>query len=284
MKIRKGKISRLLALVMSAAVVVTGAMFSPAGTMKAEATTITGTVNAIELEVGDIIGPGASIGVGWDDVHSIARGDMLMNGGTSLIEVIRGGEVGYISFTDLSAYAPGFSGYKVTGKAELDVTIVGIGGSGNSGSSNNNSSTTTTTSYVPACSHEYEWVVENDPTYDTTGLRVNKCKKCGNICESQIIPATKDDFGASQEYYANKIKQAKAGQTIIIDFGNWNTITKAFFEELSKKRDITTVIRFRYKNQNYEFTIDKNQTIDTSLPYYGPEKLIQLYNAHVRGK
>ena len=145
-------------------------------------------------------------------------------------------------------------------------------------------SVTTTITLPAACSHEYEWIVENDPTYDTTGLRVNKCKKCGSVCASQIIPAMKDDFGASQEYFSQKIKQAKAGQTITIDFGNWNTLTKTFFEELSKKRDITMVIRFRYKNQNYEFTIDKNQTIDTSLPYYGPEKLIQLYNAHVRGK
>ena len=283
MKIRKGKISRLLALVMSAAVDVTGAMFSPAGTMNAEATTITGTVNAVNLNVGDIIGPGASIGVGWDEVNSFARGDMNMND-KSLNEAIKGNHGGYISFTDLNTYAPGFSVYKVTGKSEYDVTIAGIGGSGNSGSSNNNSSTITTTSYVPACSHEYEWIVENDPTYDTTGLRVNKCKKCGSVCASQIIPAMKDDFGASQEYFSQKIKQAKAGQTITIDFGNWNTLTKTFFEELSKKRDITMVIRFRYKNQNYEFTIDKNRTLDTSLPYYGPKKLIQLYNAHVRGK
>ena len=73
--------------------------------------------------------------------------------------------------------------------------------------------------------------------------------------------------------------QAKSGQTIKIDLKDWNSIPKSFFEELAKRRDITTVIRFVYNHKVYEFVIARGQTVDTSVDYYGPEKLIQLYGA-----
>lgn len=60
---RKNRIrSRVLALVMTAAIVFTSAVFSQAGTMKAEAAV--GSVNANALNVGDIIEAGDAVTVG----------------------------------------------------------------------------------------------------------------------------------------------------------------------------------------------------------------------------
>ena len=131
------------------------------------------------------------------------------------------------------------------------------------------------------CDHNYEWMVENEPTEDETGLLVEKCTKCGNIRSSQVIPAIKDDFGRCMYEHTKQILNAKSGQTITVDIGNWDTLPKSFFEALSNKRDITINVKFMYKGKHYEFTIIPGQTIDTSTDYYGPEKLIMLYGAKV---
>ena len=129
------------------------------------------------------------------------------------------------------------------------------------------------------CNHNYEWIVENEPTEDETGLLVEKCTKCGNIRSSQVIPAIKDDYGRCMYERTKQILRAKSGQTITIDIGYWDTLPKSFFEALANKRDITIKVKFMYKGKHYEFTVAPGQTIDTSLDYYGPEMLIQKYSA-----
>ena len=63
---RKNRIrSRVLALVMTAAIVFTSAVFSQAGTMKAEAAgPINGNVAIADLNTGDIIGPNTVVTLG----------------------------------------------------------------------------------------------------------------------------------------------------------------------------------------------------------------------------
>ena len=135
------------------------------------------------------------------------------------------------------------------------------------------------TSSVAICNHNYEWIVENEPTEDETGLLVEKCTKCGNIRSSQVIPAIKDDYGRCMYERTKQILRAKSGQTITIDIGYWDTLPKSFFEALANKRDITVKVKFMNKGKHYEFTVAPGQTIDTSLDYYGPEMLIQKYGA-----
>ena len=129
------------------------------------------------------------------------------------------------------------------------------------------------------CDHNYEWIVENEPTEYETGLLVEKCTKCGNIRSSQVIPAIKDDYGRCMYERTKQILRAKSGQTITIDIGYWDTLPKSFFEALANKRDITVKVKFMYKGKHYEFTVAPGQTIDASLDYYGPEMIIQKYGA-----
>ena len=124
-------------------------------------------------------------------------------------------------------------------------------------------------------------MVENEPTEYETGLLVEKCTKCGNIRSSQVIPAIKDDYGRCMYERTKQILRAKSGQTITVDIGYWDSLPKSFFEALANKRDITVKVKFMYKGKHYEFMIAPGQTIDTSLDYYGPEKLIQLYGATI---
>ena len=129
------------------------------------------------------------------------------------------------------------------------------------------------------CDHDYEWTTVNEATEDYDGLEECRCTKCGAVCASRKIPKLSDNFNYVVEKETEKFVQAKSGQTIKIDLKDWNSIPKSFFEELAKRRDITTVIRFVYNHKVYEFMIARGQTVDTSVDYYGPEKLIQLYGA-----
>ena len=141
------------------------------------------------------------------------------------------------------------------------------------------SSVTKGSTAVTTCDHDYEWTTINDATEDYEGLEVCRCTKCGAVCASRSIPKLSDDFSYVTEKYIKQYEQAKSGQTIKLDLKNWNSIPKSFFEELAKRRDITTTIRFIYNHKVYEFTIERGQSVDTSVDYYGPEKLIQLYGA-----
>lgn len=126
-----------------------------------------------------------------------------------------------------------------------------------------------------ACNHDYQWTVEREPTITEDGEEVYKCTKCGDISARQPLSAAGFCFLDAE----GKVRNAKAGQTLKLNFKQWNSIPKAFFEELAKRRDITVVIRFTYKHKTYEMTVTPDMVIDISHDYYGPEKLILLYGA-----
>jgi hypothetical protein len=125
------------------------------------------------------------------------------------------------------------------------------------------------------CVHDYQWTVEREPTITEDGEEVYKCTKCGDISARQPLSAEGFCFLDAE----GKVRNAKAGQTLKLNFKQWNSVPKAFFEQLAKRRDITVVIRFTYKHKTYEMTVTPDMAIDTSYDYYGPEKLIQLYGA-----
>ena len=118
-------------------------------------------------------------------------------------------------------------------------------------------------------------MVEREPTITEDGEEVYKCTKCGDISARQPLSAAGFCFLDAE----GKVRNAKAGQTLKLNFKQWNSIPKAFFEELAKRRDITVVIRFTYKHKTYEMTVTPDMAIDISHDYYGPEKLILLYGA-----
>ena len=126
-----------------------------------------------------------------------------------------------------------------------------------------------------SCNHHYEWEVEREPTETQEGELVYKCSLCGDITAREPI--------SSYEYYLykcmGKIRDAKAGDTVTFSSKCWNSYPKAFFEKLAERRDITAKIQFTYEHKDYEFTIERGQTVDTSSDYYGPLKLMELYGA-----
>ena len=134
---------------------------------------------------------------------------------------------------------------------------------------------TETASSGKACNHDYQWTVEREPTITEDGEEVYKCTKCGDISARQPLSAAGFCFLDAE----GKVRNAKAGQTLKLNFKQWNSVPKAFFEELAKRRDITVVIRFTYNHKTYEMTVTPDMAIDISHDYYGPEKLILLYGA-----
>ena len=126
-----------------------------------------------------------------------------------------------------------------------------------------------------SCNHHYEWEVEREPTETQEGELVYKCSLCGDITARQPL--------SSYDYFIykcmGKIRDAKAGDTVTISSKYWNSYPKTLFKKLAERRDITAKIQFTYEHKDYEFTIERGQTVDTSSDYYGPLKLMELYGA-----
>ncbi len=260
-------------------------MMLPAGTMKAKAAgnRIDGTITWADItdgsHVGDYVGRNTTI-TGYSSKYSIMYvSDIDPNkysGNNEFNESIVYDDVDY-KFKQINSNNPGWFVQNKTNNAfEIIFPF----------NDNNLYLKRVNISYPPEadssdtqCDHDYVWTTVNEATEDCEGLEECRCTKCGAVYASRKIPRLSDNYNYVVEKETDKYVQAKSGQTIKIDLKDWNSIPKSFFEELAKRRDITTTIRFVYNHKVYEFTIERGQTVDTSVDYYGPEKLIQLYGA-----
>ena len=284
---RKDRIrSRVLALVMTAAIVFTGAVFSQAGTIEAEAAgPINGSVAIADLHTGDIIGPNTIVTLGGNTGDIVYKYDST---GVGAYESI--GVNPTVTYTVLktayessawnpakgatgSLYVSNVDAFRVTGNTDngdnglgghsYTVEVVGISDAGSGSGSN--------TSSGSGCDHTYEWTEEQAATADKDAVLAYKCTKCGHIAGYQNE--------ANSAYFSfindavNKIKKAPQGGTVTIDTGNWISINKSFMEQLAKRPDVTFVIKFTdQKHVRRELVInpgtDFSKFVDSN-GYYG---------------
>jgi hypothetical protein len=123
------------------------------------------------------------------------------------------------------------------------------------------------------CSHDYQWETSVEPTASTDGEAVEKCSRCGHINRRQTISS----FSTYMQSCIDKIKKAKAGDTVIISDKEWNSYPKSLFEAIAARPDLTVKIQFpNEKHLMYELTINPNQAVDTSCDFYGYAKMISM--------
>ncbi len=277
---RKDRIrSRVLALVMTAAIVFTGAVFSQAGTMKAEAAgPINGSVALHSLAVGSIIGPNTTVTGNTADGDIVFQYSALGYNSVDLSSSITYSRL-KTAYENENRWDPakGISGSYYVSNVDafkvVDVNkeanpywtfkVVGISDAGSGSGSN--------TSSGSGCDHTYEWTEEQAATADKDAVLAYKCTKCGHIAAYQNE--------ANSAYFSfindavNKIKKAPQGGTVTIDTGNWISINKSFMEQLAKRPDVTFVIKFTdQKHVRRELVInpgtDYSKFVDSN-GYYG---------------
>lgn len=115
-----------------------------------------------------------------------------------------------------------------------------------------------------------------EATTNADGLEGIYCESCGFVMESSPISA----FAFTLDKYAQqKIDAAKPGQTIVLEFGEFNSFPKSFMQKIAGKVNTGVSFEFRYKvnHQLTKIKIPAGVTVDTNLDWYGPATMEQLY-------
>lgn len=120
--------------------------------------------------------------------------------------------------------------------------------------------------------HIYEWKTETEPTETQDGEEVCICE-CGDISARQPLSA----MGAYWNSIIDKVKKAKAGDTISFSSETWNSFPKRVMDAIAARRDITVEISFSYQGKMWKVVVPANAAIDNSCDWYGPEKLGQMF-------
>ena len=126
--------------------------------------------------------------------------------------------------------------------------------------------------------HNFEWQVITEPTKDTDGLEGEVCS-CGATRNMQKLSAY---AYALYQYAMPMINNAKPGQTITFEFGEWNSFPKAFMEKIAAKstEGVTFVFHYKWNHVKQEITIPFGTAVDTGFDWYGPAKMAELYGAY----
>ena len=128
---------------------------------------------------------------------------------------------------------------------------------------------------APDHTHLFQWQTITEPTQYADGLEGEVCS-CGATRNTQPLSA----YGyALNDYATPMINAAKSGQTITFELGEWNSFPKAFMEKIAAKsmEGVTFVFHYKWNHVKQEITIPFGTAVDTSLDWYGPAKMAELY-------
>lgn len=131
---------------------------------------------------------------------------------------------------------------------------------------------------TPEHVHRFTWQTIYEATPDSDGLEGEVCS-CGAVRNTQSISALGYTL---QEYATPMVVNAKPGQTVEMDFGEWNSFPKSFMEKVAVKTQQNVSFGFRY-NWNHvgqEIRIPAGTEVDTNFDWYGPAKMQELYGAN----
>lgn len=121
--------------------------------------------------------------------------------------------------------------------------------------------------------HGYTWKVTTVPTATTDGVLSHICE-CGVYDDAQVMSAN--------SYYLNYIlmtlTNAKEGEKLTFRSELWNSFPKSIMQVLSERRDLDVTFEYKYGGLMYQVNIPAGAAVDTFSAWYGPMKLIALYN------
>ncbi len=103
---------------------------------------------------------------------------------------------------------------------------------------------------IPEHVCQYEWEVVREVGANQDGLEQYLCKLCGNVQSTLTVPASQYQV---QELYT-KVTGAAEGETVTYDTGLIHTVCDKLFTKLQQRKDITLVITYQYKGENYRST------------------------------
>ena len=133
-----------------------------------------------------------------------------------------------------------------------------------------------TPSTEPSCGHgNVESRVIREATVTTDGIMEYYCRDCGDKLREEVIGNSA--FNCFHEEMIEDIENAPEGGTVVIEGGDWHTLTRDTMEALAGRRDITVEITLSYEGDVYHYVIPAGTYIYTHEEYYGPLFLGHLY-------
>ena len=122
---------------------------------------------------------------------------------------------------------------------------------------------------IPEHVCQYEWEVVREVGADQDGLEQYLCKLCRNVQSTLTIPASQYQV---QELYT-KVTGAAEGEIVTYDTGMVHTVCDKLFTKLQERKDITLVITYQYKGENYRTTFlagaDYTELMQDTDQFYG---------------
>lgn len=108
--------------------------------------------------------------------------------------------------------------------------------------------------------HTYRWDIEVEPTDSTDGEMVYRCSTCGEVKYRLPISA----YGKFMVDTEKAVEKTAGGSTVVIDAvpdrmkrdnEGWMSLHRSVYDLISARPDVTAVIDYRYKGDDYEITI-----------------------------
>lgn len=119
----------------------------------------------------------------------------------------------------------------------------------------------------PICEHDLELKILAEPTKDAEGLMAYVCKKCGFVAQHQ-----QQRYGAYVTYNLQLLDQltnAPADATVTLTTTIWESFTQEVMCAIAERRDLTIILRYRIKGQDYQITIPAGAVVPTDVKYAG---------------
>lgn len=76
---------------------------------------------------------------------------------------------------------------------------------------------------------------------------------------------------------AKQIEDAKTGDTMVLELGEFYNISNVRMKMLAEKKDVTFVLHITYQNVKYSLTVEPGTITDLGCDWYGPLKLLSMF-------
>ncbi len=117
-----------------------------------------------------------------------------------------------------------------------------------------------------------------DATYpDGSYIYILEPYKAGTATDTYVEPAWLTAWKQVEQDTVKRIEGAQAGDTMVLELGEFYNISNARMKMLAEKKDVTFVLHITYQNVKYSLTVEPGTITDLGCDWYGPLKLLSMF-------
>lgn len=125
--------------------------------------------------------------------------------------------------------------------------------------------------------HNWQHGVITPATEDTEGVEGDYCLECDATRNISTIPCTY----AIMDNRIQQIEWASPSKISVLEMKTLCSLPKYFMQMIDQKKDCDFTLRFTYEKKHYELYIPAGTEFEHDLDWYGPEKLLTMFEYKV---